>query len=142
MNFALQKTITPQIRELIAASDRYLSSLYPPESNHLVDVQGLVADTFEFYLLSDGAACMGCIGVNLKDEHPEIKRLFVKEEFRGRGHGRQLLDFIIARCRELGHDRIRLETGVNQPEALGLFRNMGFREIPPDRKSTRLNSSH
>ena len=48
MKIELQKKINEDILEIISLSDKYLESLYPPESNHLVDVSELLSDWFEF----------------------------------------------------------------------------------------------
>lgn len=131
LEIVLQKKITDEMRHLIAASDDYLGALYPAESNHLVDPDSLIGDGFEYYLLWDEGRCAGCVGIKLDDEHPELKRLFVDEKYRGRAYGRRLLEFAIARCSQLGREKVRLETGISQPEALALFEKMGFRRVGP-----------
>lgn len=127
----LQKEITEPMRELIALSDRYMNALYPAESNHLVDLDSLVSESFEFYLLRDRSECMGCIAIGSFPDYAEIKRLFVKKEYRGLGYGRQLLEFVVERCRQRGDKKIRLETGIRQPEATALFEKLGFEKISP-----------
>jgi putative acetyltransferase len=131
VEFVLQKKITDEMRRLIAASDDYLGALYPAESNHLVDLDSLIGASFEYYLLWDQGECVGCVGIKLDDEHPELKRLFVDEKCRGRAYGRNLLVFAIERCAYLGCKKVRLETGISQPEALALFEKIGFRRIGP-----------
>lgn len=131
VEFVLQEKITAPMCDLIAASDLYLQALYPPESNHLVDLETLIGPGFEFYLLWDDGAYVGCIGIGIGDDHPELKRMFVGEKFRGRGYGRRLLEFAIGRCKDIGFERVRLETGIKQPEAIALFEKMGFRRIAP-----------
>ena len=131
MEFELQKEITEPMRELIALSDRYMGALYPAESNHLVDLDALISDAFEFYLLRDRSESVGCIAIWHSMGYAELKRMFVKEQFRGLGYGRKLLEFAVERCKQRGHKKIRLETGVKQPEATALFEKIGFEKIPP-----------
>ena len=131
MEFELQKKITEPMRDLIALSDEYMNALYPAESNHLVDLDSLISENFEFYLLSDRADVVGCIAIRRFEDYAEIKRMFVKKEFRGLGHGRRLLEFAIERCKRLGHKTLRLETGIKQAEATSLFERLGFEKIPP-----------
>jgi putative acetyltransferase len=131
MNIELQTKATRQVRELVELSDAYMNSLYPAESNHLVDIDRMFAETFEFYVMKDETACVGCIGISLRGENPELKRMFVKDGYRGRSYGRRLLAFAIDRCRQLGCAKIQLETGIHQPEAIGLYETCGFRKIPP-----------
>jgi len=65
----------------------------------------------------------GCYG--------EIKRLFVLPEFRGLGLSRALMLALEAHLQAQQIEWARLETGIHQPEALGLYRRMGYRERGP-----------
>lgn len=60
----------------------------------------------------------------------ELKRMYVARDLRGKGIGRALLDRLEAEARNLGLDRLVLETGVRSPEALALYRRAGFTGIP------------
>lgn len=62
---------------------------------------------------------------------PEMKRTFVRSEARGAGLGRRLLHALEDAARRQGVGRISLETGIRQPEAIGLYRATGYRECPP-----------
>ncbi len=79
----LQREWTREIAELIQLGDEYMNSLYPADCNELVGQKGLFANDFEFYLLFSQRIVVGSIGLRFQNEHPEIKRLFVKEEYRG-----------------------------------------------------------
>ena len=131
MNIELQTEINDHLKEIVELSDHYLKSLYPPESNHLVDITDLISDWFEFYLMKREEETIGSIGVSLKNQYPEIKRMFIKIRYRGLGYSHNLLDFIFDRCRELGHKKIQLETGISQPEAINVYEKRGFKRISP-----------
>lgn len=73
---------------------------------------------------------VGCAGVKRLDAATgEVKRVYLRPEARGLGLGRALMEALEADARTLGFERIRLDTGDRQPEALGLFRSLGYREI-------------
>jgi GNAT superfamily N-acetyltransferase len=59
----------------------------------------------------------------------EIKRMYVTPDARGRGHARQLLAAIENAARELGYERVRLDTGASQPHARALYESAGYRAI-------------
>jgi putative acetyltransferase len=57
--------------------------------------------------------------------------MFVRAEARGQGVGRRLLAALEDAARRRNVDRISLETGIRQPEAIGLYRASGYRDCPP-----------
>jgi putative acetyltransferase len=60
----------------------------------------------------------------------EIRRMYVAPPARGRGVARRMLEALEGLALGLGYERVKLETGVRQPEALAFYRSAGFREIP------------
>ena len=75
----------------------------------------------------------GCIALRkLEDEICEMKRLFVKEEFRGQKIGVLLIEKIIEEARKTGYKKMRLDTHPpKMGKAVKLYEAYGFREIPP-----------
>ncbi len=74
----------------------------------------------------------GCVALrDLGDEICEMKRMFVRPEFRGRGIGLALANRVLENARSLGYHRIRLDTSHRQDEAMNLYRKLGFTEIEP-----------
>jgi putative acetyltransferase len=72
----------------------------------------------------------GCVALwQIGEGVCEMKRLFVRPAFRGRGFGKALAQAILEEARRIGYKRMRLHT-VQEP-AKSLYRSLGFREIPP-----------
>ena len=60
-----------------------------------------------------------------------MKRMFVRPEFHGLGLGGALAQRVIGEAKEIGYERMLLDTGARQAEAKGLYRSLGFHEIEP-----------
>jgi len=122
----------PEVRRLIALSDATMQALYPAESNHLVDADALAAPDAVFLVARGGKEVLGSIAFRIiAPGHAEMKRMFVRVEARGAGLGRRLLEALEDAARRQHIGRISLETGIRQPEAIGLYRAFGYRECPP-----------
>lgn len=74
------------------------------------------------------AACAGMR--RHSDTDVEVKRMFVRKPYRGRGLSRWLLARIEDEGRLLGYRRVLMETGLAQPEAMGLYESSGYEPIP------------
>ena len=88
---------------------------YPKGRIYLVYVEGKLA---------------GCVGMKPLDErHAELKRLYIRPEFRGRNLGEELTRRIMNDAREEGYSILRLDTLPGLKSAVKLYRRMGCREI-------------
>ncbi len=117
---------------LLELSDAYAASLYPAESNHMVDLSSLERPEVSFFVARRDDEIVGCCAlVAASDGTAEIKRMFVDPEARGLKVGKLLLQALEARAAQVGLSEIRLETGIYQPEAIGLYKAAGYVERPP-----------
>jgi len=79
----------------------------------------------------------GCVALHkLEDGICEMKRLYLRSQFRGQGLGRALADRIITEARQMGYERMRLDTVEPvMKDAVRMYRRIGFREIAPYRSN-------
>lgn len=77
----------------------------------------------------DGRAIAGGGIKHLGEGLGEVKRMYVAPEMRGRGVARLLLGALEDLARDLGYERVRLDTGWEQPHARALYLSAGYSEI-------------
>ncbi len=111
----------PEARQLINELDDYLENLYPHEANHLLSVDELRQPQVTFLVAFIDGKAIGCGAYVDRGGYAEIKRMYVRQDYRGLRIGRQLLQELEIRAAAGGLKTLRLETGVRQPEALRLY---------------------
>ncbi len=136
------RRLDPELVEaqmIIAQSDTYMHALYPSESNHLVSAEALKKPNILFlgaYVIdaAQNEKLAGCGAVRVADDdghYGEIKRLFVFEEYRGRGISKEIMCALESSLIDQDIYIARLETGVKQPEAIALYQSIGYVERGP-----------
>jgi GNAT superfamily N-acetyltransferase len=77
----------------------------------------------------------GCVALHKRDaDICEMKRLYLRPPFRGKGIGRALTEAVIAEARKVGYHRMRLDTVEPvMKDAVAMYRRFGFQEIAPYR---------
>jgi ribosomal protein S18 acetylase RimI-like enzyme len=118
---------------LIGELDAHLGSRgYPVDSRHGYSVSKLLQEAAAFFVTICDGAPAGCGGVQLfGDEYAELKRMYVRPAFRGRGLGKAMLRHLASHARERGATVLRLETGRYEDAAIGLYESFGFRARAP-----------
>ena len=134
----------PEVLALLDALDRYLATLYPPEANHILAVDELLAPEVSFFVAREVGAggrtgrVVGTGAVRRRAgeaategaPYGEIKRMMVDPARRGRGIGQQLLQVLEASLLEQGLALSLLETGRDQIEAVRLYERCGYLRRP------------
>jgi putative acetyltransferase len=117
---------------LITELETHLATRYPSESRHGFSVEKLLAEDVAFFLLRTDGTPAGCGGIHLVgSKYGELKRMYVRPQFRGTGFAKLILDHLAAHAQAHGITLLRLETGIHQREAIGLYEGWGFCRIPP-----------
>lgn len=119
------------LKSLIEQLDNYLRKLYPEESIHKVDLETAERNNVVFIIAYKDRAPVGCAALRpLDDIKCELKRMFVIEKERGKGYSNALCDEIEKIASKKGFREILIETGYDQPEAIGLYKKKGYKRIP------------
>lgn len=122
-------------RELFIEYQRWLnvSLCFQGFDKELADLPGAYAPPGgRLYLVEAEGGLCGCIALRpMKDEGVcEMKRLYVREEFRGRGIGKMLAQHIVTEAKNIGYRTMRLDTLQQMETARSLYRQLGFTDIP------------
>lgn len=125
------KADNQDLRRLIKELDIYLGERYPESSIHSVDLKTAGEDNVIFIIAYKNSIPVGCAALRPVDSQScELKRMFVVENERGKGYSKIIYEEIENIARNIGYLEIKLETGFEQPEAIGLYKRYGYKRIP------------
>jgi putative acetyltransferase len=140
--FSIQQAVTPtqigQARELFLeyAQSLGFSLCFQNFDQELAGLPGDYAPPAGRLLLAEfQSELAGCVALHqLEPEICEMKRLYLRPKFRGKGLGGALVQGIFAEARQMGYIRMRLDTVEPvMKDAVAMYRKLGFREIAPYR---------
>lgn len=132
VTIAIEPVRQADVIRLIEALDEYHIALYPAESNHLLDVETLAGPDIRFFVARRLGEAVGCGALRILPEgYGEVKRMYVLPQARGLKLGKRILARLEEQALSEGLTCLRLETGIHQHEALGLYRGAGFVERGP-----------
>ncbi len=133
-----------EIRALIfSILDEYgLEPAPKTTDSDLDDINGFYeGGIFDLLILDDGAI-IGTVGLKPKDGGvAELRKMYLKQKYRGRGFGKRLLKHAIARAKELGFRRIELETASVLEEAISLYEAFGFEPMERPKAENRCDQA-
>jgi len=122
----------PDIMMLLRDGEQHSAQLYPAESNHHMALSALRASNVRFLVVRDASGrAVGTGALVLDGAWAELKRMWVIPAARGLGLSKLILAALEARARSEGVHTLRLETGVENHAALGLYTRAGFKRRQP-----------
>lgn len=126
---------SPDAVKLIDDLENVLGELYDAENRFGYSVQKLIDQGVHFYVARVDGQPAGCGGVQIfPDDDPpyaELKRMYTHPDFRGMGLAKRMLEQLKQTALDHGVSVLRLETGIYQHEAIGLYKKWGFAERGP-----------
>ncbi len=120
----------PDFVELVAELDRELAERDGTEAGFYAQYNGLSAIKHVVLIYQDGVA-VACGAIkDFNGERVEVKRMYTKPAYRGRGLASKLLNELETWASALSFRHVILETGKRQPEAIALYQKNGYQIIP------------
>ncbi len=120
------KSSDPHFSSLIALLDQELNSRYGALQKNY-NKHNVIEQNNTVVLAFDGELPVGCgCFKQYSNDTVEIKRMFVRKEFRGKGISKLVLKELEVWAGEKGFKTAVLETGIGQPEAIGLYVTSGY----------------
>jgi putative acetyltransferase len=123
----------PRAVALMNAQQQELRAVYQDQGERTepFDPAILSGEGSVLLVWEEGGELLACGALKLLDAgSAEVKRMYTRPEARGRGLGREVLNGLILQGQQLGYERLLLETGDLQPEAIKLYQTAGFVRIP------------
>ena len=117
---------------LCSMLDAHLNALAGGEEHRAEYVpHNALTHIHDVFVLYDGALPVGCASFKKYEEGTaEVKRVFIREEYRGRGLSRLLMQALEEKAKDKGYHSLILETGRPFVSAIALYTNMGYSAIP------------
>jgi diamine N-acetyltransferase len=130
LQFNIKQGNSLVLAQLIFELDNDLRERYGDAVIHGIDLEKADDSGVTFVIGTNGkqAVCCGALRP-FNENQVELKRMFVRKQFRGRGFSKKLYSFLENQAIEMGFDQIILETGEKQHEAVGLYKSQGFYPI-------------
>ena len=120
----------PEVNKLLTKHFKELKEASPEGSAHVLDIPGLMIPSIKFWSLWEESQLMGCGALKFLDKnHGEFKSIRIHDNFRGKGNGAKIIDYLINEAKKLNIKRLSIETGSSNffAPARKLFDNCGFK---------------
>lgn len=126
LNIHLVTAPDDDVCALLQELNATLAVHYAPEQRHGLALEQLFQPSIRFFIAYLDRTPVGCGGVALFDDYAEVKRMYVRPSARGQGVAKAILTRLADQARAAGLPILRLETGLHQTEAIGLYERFGF----------------
>ncbi|WP_462156200.1 GNAT family N-acetyltransferase [Pseudoalteromonas piscicida] len=123
------KSDDPQVVAVFSEIDKLMNSLYPIASAQSLSIEEInQPNVYAVGLLNEEGivACGAIVKQFDKTLYGEIKRLYVKPSYRGKGLSKRIMQILLHYAGEAQIPLIRLETGSKQASAISLYESLGF----------------
>ena len=124
----------PEVNKLLTKHFIELRAASPEGSAHVLDIPGLKVPSIKFWSLWENEKLFGCGALKFLDKnHGEFKSIRIHDDFRNKGYGIKVIEYLIDKAKELNIERISLETGAGKffDPARKLFKNCDFKPCEP-----------
>ena len=124
----------PLVNKLLVKHFNELRSVSPAGSTHVLDIAGLKVNNIKFWSLWENSQLVGCGALKfLEKKHGEFKSIRVADEFRRKGYGLKVINYLITESKKLEIKKLSIETGTGNffKPARKLFKDCGFEECEP-----------
>ena len=124
----------PLVNKLLVKHFNELRSVSPAGSTHVLDIAGLKVNNIKFWSLWENSQLVGCGALKfIEKKHGEFKSIRVADEFRRKGYGLKIINYLINESKKLEIKKLSIETGTGNffKPARKLFKDCGFEECEP-----------
>lgn len=128
VNFIYTEGCNQDFMELCHLLDNHLNKIASGEKNRAQYIQyNTLKDIHDVVLAYNDNVPVGCASFKFYENRvAEVKRVFIKEEFRGKGISKQLMRLLEKRAIEKGFCKLVLESGAPLVEAMGLYKQLDY----------------
>ena len=124
----------PEVNKLLTKHFIELRAASQEGSAHVLDIPGLKVPSIKFWSLWENEKLFGCGALKFLDKnHGEFKSIRIHDDFRNKGYGIKVIEYLIDKAKELDIKRISLETGAGKffDPARRLFKKCDFKPCEP-----------
>ncbi|NVP54574.1 GNAT family N-acetyltransferase [Mycoplana rhizolycopersici] len=133
VTIAVESPLQDEVRALVAELNEVLLALSPPEACYHLTVEQMAEPGVTVWIARDGdGSAIGCGALKRHSQQVgEVKRMFTRPQWQGRGIGRDILARIIDAAQDDGISELVLETGDQHPAAWAIYEKAGFNRCGP-----------